>query len=172
MNVSERRSFGSDGRGRLFGPGRFVFLAPCAGASISEEFGVHRDATHTEDDIPADGKHDRAIRAARNQALFRAVNEKIRGVNDDFGELTGTFTVACECADSCCFEMLELPIDVYEHVRESPYRFVVLPGHVDPLVEDVVAEEDTFTVVEMTGPEVRELLVQTAAAPPQPGEGV
>lgn len=141
-----------------------------ARASISEEFGVRRDATYQEDDIRVDGSHDRAIRAARNQALFRAVNEKIRGVNSDFGELTGTFTVACECAESCCFEMLELPIDVYERIRESPYRFVVLPDHVDPLVEDIVGAEDGFTVVEMTAPEVRELLEQTASGSPRTGE--
>jgi len=41
---------------------------------------------------------EREVRAARNQALFRAVNEKILEINESFGALNGSISVACECA--------------------------------------------------------------------------
>jgi hypothetical protein len=41
----------------------------------------------------------REVRAARNLALFREVNERIREFNESVETLTSTFTVSCECAD-------------------------------------------------------------------------
>ena len=39
---------------------------------------------------------EREVRAARNQALFRAVNEKISELNEAFGEIIGTFAITCQ----------------------------------------------------------------------------
>ena len=36
-----------------------------------------------------DSNEEREVRAARNQALFRAVNEKIMELNDALGEIEG-----------------------------------------------------------------------------------
>jgi|GEM_PF-4479996 len=41
---------------------------------------------------------EREVRAARNRAILRAVNEKILELNEAFGALLGTFAIACECA--------------------------------------------------------------------------
>src|SRR5207237_1546728 len=51
---------------------------------------------------------EREVRAARNQALFRAVNENLRTLNEAFASVAGTFTIACECADRHCVEMIEI----------------------------------------------------------------
>jgi hypothetical protein len=91
---------------------------------------------------------EREIRAARNQSLFRAVNEEIRKVNEKFSEFTETFTIACECADSGCLEMLRIGPEAYEEVRAHPNRFAVLPGHVYPEVERVVQDYPAYVVVE------------------------
>lgn len=98
-----------------------------------------------------DDSDGREIRAARNQAMFRAVNEKIAVLNEAFGALTGTFSVACECADSRCITLLEIAPDVYREVRKSPRTFVVLPEHVQADVEDVVREHDGYVIVEVFG---------------------
>jgi hypothetical protein len=56
----------------------------------------------------ASNQDEREIRAARNQALFRAVNEQIKSMNEAYAEFTGTFAIACECASQSCIETLEL----------------------------------------------------------------
>jgi 5-bromo-4-chloroindolyl phosphate hydrolysis protein len=92
--------------------------------------------------------HEREIRAARNQSLFRALNEKIKEVNLEFSGATDMFVVACECADATCVETLDIPADDYAAVRAHPRRFVVLEGHIYPYVETVVARNDKYVVVE------------------------
>ena len=97
-----------------------------------------------------DSHQEREVRAARNQALFRSVNEKMRRLNEATAILTGSFTIACECADTSCLEMIEIASGDYLAVRGEPRRFVVLPGHVYPDVETVVDEGETYVVVEKT----------------------
>src|SRR4051812_39268632 len=98
-----------------------------------------------------DDNEQREIRATRNQAIFRAINEKIASLNDAFGVVAGTFSVACECADNTCIALLEILPDAYHDVRKNPRRFVVLPEHVQPDVEDVVSTAEGYTVVEAIG---------------------
>ena len=74
-----------------------------------------------------DVHEDREIRAARNQALFRAVNEKLGKLNEVFATLAGTLSIACECADSNCITLLEVSPAAYREARRSPRTFVVLP---------------------------------------------
>ena len=73
------------------------------------------------------GNHkEREVRAVRNQALFRAVNEKLKILNDSFQSFAGTFTIACECADTTCVEMLEIERDEYSAIRGQPRHFAVV----------------------------------------------
>ena len=92
-------------------------------------------------------RQEREVRAARNQALFRAVNEKMRKLNDELASPTGNFTIACECADTSCLEMIEMVPGDYLPVRSKPRPFVVLPGHVLTEVETVVRKGDSYVVV-------------------------
>jgi hypothetical protein len=94
--------------------------------------------------------HEREVRAARNQALFRAVNEKMRKLKEDVATLTRSFPIACECAGVYCLEMIEISAEDYLAVRSEPHRFVVLPGHVLAEVETVVREGAGYLVVEKT----------------------
>lgn len=94
---------------------------------------------------------EREIRAARNQALFRAVNDKILELNEVFGEIVGTFSIACECARIDCVALMEIPPDAYRAVRETPHTFAVCPDHVQEDVERVVSTHDGYTVVEVLG---------------------
>ena len=94
---------------------------------------------------------EREVRAARNQALFRAVNEKISELNQTFGEITGTYAITCECSRLECVEILEISGDAYRAIRGNPRTFAVLTGHVEQGVERVLSNHDGYTVVEVLG---------------------
>ena len=91
---------------------------------------------------------ERELRAARNQSIFRAVNEKIIDLSKAFATFTGDVRIACECADTHCLESLAITPEAYEGVRSQPNRFAVLPGHIVPEVEVVVAETEGYVVVD------------------------
>lgn len=92
-----------------------------------------------------------AVRAARNEALFRAINDEL-GSQGGSGN-PRTLTIACECADTGCVATFEIGFGRYAEVRQASARFIVLPEHVYPEVEHVVigAEDEGFVVVEKTG---------------------
>jgi hypothetical protein len=93
------------------------------------------------------------VRAARNQALFRAINEELRG---SFGEGHGSnLQITCECADTECVETLEIDLEHYTRIRDDATQFAVLPGHVYSEVEVIIAEHAGFVVVEKTGEAAR-----------------
>jgi hypothetical protein len=92
-----------------------------------------------------------AERIARNQLLFRSINEKIEGVNETFGWAAQTYAVLCECADTRCIEQVELTGAEYAAVRDQPGQFIVTVGHVYPEHERVVRTEQRYQVVEKTG---------------------
>jgi hypothetical protein len=93
---------------------------------------------------------DRQVRAAKNQALFREVNERVKDINDHFHAYSALTDWVCECANDTCTERLELTAQEYEHVRSSGEQFFVAPSdeHVWPEVERVVERHATFWLVE------------------------
>jgi hypothetical protein len=93
----------------------------------------------------------REVRAARNQAIFRAVNEQMAELTSLVGAAAEVRTIACECANVECVDSVEIAPGEYEAVRREPRRFVVRPGHLFPDVERVVSENDRFVVVEKVG---------------------
>ena len=91
----------------------------------------------------------RAIRAAKNEDLFREVNERIRGVaSSNQGQ---QFDVVCECTDATCREAVALFPGEYETVRAEGARFVIAPGHDSPPIERIVEQTDRYWIVEKLG---------------------
>jgi len=84
-------------------------------------------------------------RAARNEALFREVNERIEELHERADDRTGTFV--CECADDGCLERFDVPLATYEEVRNDPHLFVVAPGHELPEIERSVENGPGYVVV-------------------------
>ena len=75
-----------------------------------------------------------------------------RGTRAALQRHDGEVTLACECSDPSCREVLSLTVDEIEFIRKVPGRLVVSPGHADPEAERVVmAEPDSFEVVEPFG---------------------
>jgi hypothetical protein len=94
-------------------------------------------------------------RRAENEALFRDINERVRGFRDQAGETFGAqdelVEFLCECARQDCLEKLRLTAAEYESVRAVPTDFVVVPGHEVAEIERVVSENPRFSIVRKTG---------------------
>src|SRR5204863_10030627 len=78
----------------------------------------------------------RQARLARNQALYRTVNEQLEALNKAFEESVGIGSEwICECADTECTTPISAHLYEYEAVRLNPRTFIVATGHVFPEVE-------------------------------------
>lgn len=92
----------------------------------------------------------REERLAKNEVLFRSVNERIEQQAIRFGGLD-EYEFICECALRSCTERVSLTLSQYEHVRAEGVRFFVVPGHANAEVELVVERTPNFDVVEKDG---------------------
>jgi hypothetical protein len=84
---------------------------------------------------------------ARNEALFRAVNERVADVNQQVGPSERTEFI-CECGNAGCIETVTLTLEQYERVRAHELHFVVRAGHERLDVESVIFAEGDFVVVQ------------------------
>ena len=88
-------------------------------------------------------------RAAKNEALFRDVNERVKEIDEAHHVATDErWEFLCECALADCLERISLDKEEYETVRSNPVRFVVAPGHEMPDIEHVVRSGEGYVVVE------------------------
>jgi hypothetical protein len=86
-------------------------------------------------------------RAARNQSVFREVNERI----EEFPPPSSFVEFVCECANPECSEKVGLTLEEYEDVRRAANRFFVLPGHEIATVEEVTFSNDRYAIVSKLG---------------------
>jgi hypothetical protein len=101
---------------------------------------------------------DFAERAARNEEIFRSVNERIEAGVERHG-VASAVPYHCECRDVSCFQTVALMPSDYEHVLHEHYRFIVIPGHEDETIERVIERHQAHLVVEKIG-EARQQLDQ------------
>jgi hypothetical protein len=99
----------------------------------------------------------REERVARNETLFREVNERIKQVNVTLATAEAT-DFLCECGDESCTLPISLTLAEYEAVRAEATHFAVVPGHVVPDIERVVAQNDRYLVVEKTDPDAARIV--------------
>jgi hypothetical protein len=93
-----------------------------------------------------------AVKAGRNQALWREVNERIKAV----AEPSGDMEFLCECASLDCTETISMSMAEYERIRSSPTHFPILVGHDLPEIERVVEVSEGYAVVEKKGAAAKE----------------
>ncbi len=98
----------------------------------------------------------RDARLAANEISFREANEQ-RAHSHDHLASRARIELVCECSDRACTRSLTMPFAEYEWLRRNPWRFVVLPGHEAPAVEDVAEWCDGYVIVEKH-PESRPLV--------------
>jgi hypothetical protein len=90
-------------------------------------------------------------RAARNEALFREVNENIARLEERHGTTVTEPVYICECSNASCAEQLAVDLDTYRSVRAQPRLFFVRPGHEDPQLERIVERQPDYLIVEKVG---------------------
>jgi hypothetical protein len=96
---------------------------------------------------------ERLARTARNESLFREVNDRIEELSENveaqgIAPEGGLIEFHCECGREDCTERVRLTVAEYEHVRSDNDRFAVVPGHETPEMEAVVETGDRFVVVD------------------------
>lgn len=92
-------------------------------------------------------------RLARNQSLFREVNERIEylaEVNERIGYVAegATSEFVCECSNLECIETIELNRKAYERVRSNPTWFVIKSDHDIFQIARIISRDDGHAVVE------------------------
>ena len=83
-------------------------------------------------------------RLARNQTLFREVNERIEAIAGD----NKSVEFVCECSNTDCASTIELNVREYERVRSNSTWFLIKRDHDIPQIERVISQDDGYAVVE------------------------
>jgi hypothetical protein len=95
---------------------------------------------------------ERFDRQARNEAVLRAINDRIASLGEGSTGWAGpqqTFSFECECGNvDGCQEHVVMTLAEYERVRSQKDRFAVLPGHQTAAIEQVVEQSARFLIVD------------------------
>jgi hypothetical protein len=95
-----------------------------------------------------------ADRAARNEEVFRDVNERIEQGAEQHG-VEAPLSFHCECGQASCVTTIDVAPAEYERVVRERYHFILIPGHEQPEIERIVERRGEYIVVEKIG-EARE----------------
>jgi hypothetical protein len=102
---------------------------------------------------------ERDRRIARNEALFRQVNEEIETLERSVAAISDEAVhIVCECGDLLCNERMAVPVRTYEQFRADPSLFFVLPGHEAASAECLVAVKPGYHVVRKRNGGPREIV--------------
>jgi hypothetical protein len=93
---------------------------------------------------------------AKNEELFRNVNERIESLSQTVAPSDQTMEYLCECDRPDCYEKVKASREEYESVRADGTHFIVLAGHEDRRVERVLFSNERFLVVEKQGAAARD----------------
>jgi hypothetical protein len=85
-------------------------------------------------------------RAAKNETLFRSVNEQIEKLGRESDQRHVQFV--CECSNGACVDQIQLTVAEYEEVRSDGRWFAIVPGHLTEQIEHVVRTTDRYLIVE------------------------
>ena len=88
---------------------------------------------------------------AKNEELFRKVNERIETLSQAVAEDDSMMEYLCECDRPDCYDRVRATRSEYEAVRAESTQFIVLPGHEDPRIERVALSNERFLIVEKQG---------------------
>jgi len=101
-------------------------------------------------------------RKAANEAVFRNVNERIKGLQHSFALAEREpLQMICECAQLDCMARITVEVDVYEQVRSHPDQFLIASGHEDTTVEEIVRELAAYSIVRKRQGDPKAVAVET-----------
>lgn len=93
-----------------------------------------------------------AERIVENELVLREVNERIAEKTSELEArgLAGvdeTSEYLCCCGRPDCAETIKLTLAEFEEAHARDDQFIVAPGHEVPVIEELVARHDTYSVV-------------------------
>ena len=86
-------------------------------------------------------------RVRENEETFAKANEHIRARAEQF-DFDQPVPFLCECSQATCTENVRLSLTTYRKARAYGEAFILLPGHDDPHVEQIVSDGDGYVLVE------------------------
>ena len=89
----------------------------------------------------------REERVAKNEAVAREINEQIKQAVESI-PADSFMHIVCECGYEKCDLFIAVTKDEYERIRNDPLLFGVAGEHVILDIEQIVTENDRFTIVE------------------------
>lgn len=89
-------------------------------------------------------------RSARNEALWREVNNRIDEVDEPMRAVSDDplLSFHCECGRDDCSAMIEMTPVEYREARQQPDTFAVWPGHEQAVIEHIVKRTDRYFIVD------------------------
>jgi hypothetical protein len=113
-------------------------------------------------------------RIARDDATFRAANQRISAFAESLLDGVDRIPFICECADRTCTTVVLVSREEYRRIRLNPRWFVNAPGHEVALqgAGRVLERAERYVIVEKTGyaGEVAEALAEDdSLLDPRPG---
>jgi len=110
------------------------------------DWGIAVDEPVRDVPLPPDWKRRRGEVVRKNEAMFRAHNER-RMVHEQ-PRSSEHVPLVCECGDAECWDALQLTFAEFEGAHATPHTYAVKPLHVMPDFEVVLAQRDRYWVVE------------------------
>jgi len=87
--------------------------------------------------------------AARNEALWREVNDRIEELDEDLRVLPrDLLELHCECGNADCEARISITPSEYRDVRSQRDTFALALGHEDDVIEHVVKRNERYLVVD------------------------
>lgn len=94
----------------------------------------------------------REKRLGLNEAVFREVNERLKGLSKLFRwSEREPLDLVCECRTATCAKRIEMSRSEYEALRAEETHFALYPGHADLDIERVISSHPGYEVVEKQG---------------------
>ncbi len=87
-------------------------------------------------------------RILENERAFEAINRRLKADLKRVPDGGEPVAFVCECGRTDCHESVHLSVTEYEQAHDHPARFVVVPGHAMPEVEDVIDRHERFERVQ------------------------
>jgi hypothetical protein len=88
-------------------------------------------------------------RAAKNEALWREVNDRIEEIDETMRILPNDLLeLHCECGSSTCGARISITPAEYRHLRSQRDTFAVALDHDEAGIERVVERTDRYLVVD------------------------
>jgi hypothetical protein len=89
-------------------------------------------------------------RTAKNEALFREVNDRIEDLSQKFQVVPehGEVEFHCECGRPGCDARVTMTLAEYAGIRAQDDRFAVFPGHETEQIEWPVERTDRYVIVD------------------------